>query len=805
MGWLDGLLRHRGLVLGAALLLTVPALLSLSRLESQDTYDAWFPPDDPAYRFYREFQRRFENDMFIVVAYRDETLFTREGLAFLAELTARLAELPYVREVTSLTNVEHVRGEEQALIVEPLVPDPERLDPDVVRQRALSRPLYRGLLISEDGTTTAVVAELDRIASMDEEAALVGALKDLLRTLEVRTGKSFYIGGYPVLDVEIMQASERDIRTFIPLTVGAIFLVLWGVFRRPSLAALAFVSVSLALAWTFGLYAGLGLKYSMMLSILPTIILAIGIADAVHILVHYYEELARGRPQREALRQTLRKMLRPCLFTTLTTGAGFISFLSSDIPVVRLTGLFAAVGIGLAFVLTVLVLPAAVSFFRPPHGTARRRSQGTFARALEGLTRTTLAHPRAVLLGAGIVLVFGLYGISRLEAETLGLEWLRDDHPLQQSYRFIEENLTGLYNLELIVEGERDALRSPEMLRRIEELSAFALQQPGVRKAISVVDYVKEIHRALRGGDPRYYTIPDTARDVAQALLLYEFSGGRELREIVSGDYSAGRLTLLLDALSSREYTELNRRILERAETLDFPRPVQATGAVVLVEAMLKKLTLSQVRSLGLALALITLLMIALLRSWKLGLLSLIPNGLPILLMFATMGLLSIPLDAATSTVAGMALGIAVDDTIHFLTRFRRELNVTGDYRRALTQTARTVGQAIVFTSVILLAGFSVLLLGSFKGTVYMGLLVGLTMLFALVGDLVLLPALLWVLKPLPVSAAASTPAPAPMADDGRSASDQRRLREVMDDAPRVQGTLMRGRDEETGAREAGR
>lgn len=775
--WLDWVLRYRVWVLGAALLLTVPALFALTRLESEDTYDAWFPSTDPTYRFYQEFQKRFDNDMFFVVAYRDEGLFSREGLAFLAELTARLEALPYVREVTSLTNVEYVRGEADALLVESLIPDVERVDPEAVKQKALSKPLYRGLLISEDGTTTAVVGELEPVVSLTQEEALVSELKALLRELEAETGREFYLGGYPVLDVEIMEASERDIRTFIPFTIGAIFLVLWIVFRRPSPAALAFVAVSLALLWTFGLYAGLGLKYTMMMSILPTIILAIGIADAVHILVHYYEELARGRPQREALRQTLRKMLRPCLFTTLTTGAGFISFLSSDIPVVRLTGLFAAMGIGIAFVLTVLMLPAAVSLLKPPGQTARRRAEGRFARLLERISQTTLAHPRLVLWGALGVLALGLLGASRLEAETLGLKWLRDDHPLQQSYDFIEKNLTGLYNLELVIEGERDALRSPEVLQKIEKLSAFALAQPGVRKAISVVDYVKEINQALYGGDPTFYRVPGTAREVAQALLLYEFSGGEELRELVSGDYSAGRLTLLLNTLTSREYAGLHERILNYAEELDFPRPVKATGAVVLVEEMLEKLTLSQVKSLALALGLITLLMIALLRSWKLGLLSLIPNGLPILLMFATMGFFGLPLDAATSTVAGMALGIAVDDTIHFLTRFRRELRATGDYRRALVRTTRTVGQAIVFTSVILLAGFSVLLLGSFKGTIYLGLLIGLTMAFALVGDLVLLPALLLWLKPLPVEGAEEAekaPAPAPIPVSASAEAERR-------------------------------
>lgn len=219
----------------------------------------------------------------------------------------------------------------------------------------------------------------------------------------------------------------------------------------------------------------------------------------------------------------------------------------------------------------------------------------------------------------------------------------------------------------------------------------------------------------------------------------------------MTGDYSTGRLTALFRTLTSRESAALQARVLEYAQELELP--VRVTGTIALIEAMEQKVTLSQVRSIAMALLLITGLMALLLRSGRLGLLSLVPNALPIVLMFGVMGLLGIALDVATSIVAGLALGIAVDDTIHYLTRFRRELRATRSYPEAIERTTRTVGRAIVFTSGILWAGFSVLLLGTFKGTIYFGLLIGLTMVFALVGDLVLLPALLLLLRPLSVDA----------------------------------------------------
>lgn len=750
MNWIEALLRRRRWVLLGTLLLSLAAAWFIPGMESEDTYDGWFAPDDPDYRFYKDFQRRFANDMFFIVVFKDEPLFTPSNLALIASLTVQLEQVPYVRQVTSLTNVEYLYGQQDRLVVEPLVQGLEAPNAEAIRQRARSKPMYRDALISADGATTAILGELEKVASMSEEMAAVSTIQSIMRQAEAESGKQLYLGGYLAMDVEIMQASERDVLKFIPLTIGVIFLVLWFTFRHWLPAALSFAAVVIALVWTFGLYAGLENPYSMMTSILPVVLIAIGIADSVHILIHYYEELSYGLDRFQAIKMTLRKMLRPCLFTSLTTAVGFISFLASDIPIVRLTGLYAAVGIGFAFMLSVVALPALLSFFRAPQRAARQQAAGRLVAFLDRLTGWTLDHPRAILVGMSLLVLIGAWGALRLSTDTTMLTMLKDDHPLRVDYAFIEENLTGLSNLELVVEGRADALRQPALLNQLDALSRFAQSRPHVRKTLSLVDYAKEINQALHGGDPAFYRIPETPQAVAQSLLLYEFAGGKELRDYVTADYRSGRLTVLFDTVSSGQAASLRRSIADYAQT-QLGLPLQTTGTIALVEQMMDKVALSQTKSIAIALGLIALLMGLLLRSVKLGLISMIPNALPILLMFAVMGFAGIPLDAVTSIVAGLALSIAVDDTIHYLTRFRRELGRLGDYRQALRRTTHTLGQAIVSTSVILLAGFSVLLLGSFQGTMYFGLLIGLTMLFALAGDLVLLPALLLWLKPIRV------------------------------------------------------
>jgi predicted RND superfamily exporter protein len=754
--WADLLLRLRVPILVVAVLLTVPATRLALQIQPEETFDDWFWAEDPSYRTFKWFQDVFGNDMFAVVTVTDDDLFSTASLRALAALTDRLEHTPGVAEVTSLTNVEYVQGVGDELVVGPLVETiPETAAARAqVRARALGTDLYRRVLVSDDGRTAGVLVRLAEYDTGSEEQRIVGALQATVARASRELGRPFLLAGFPVLDAEILTASMADARVFLEVSAPVIFGILLLFFRRLVPAVLSFLTVGLALVLTFACYVAAGHRFGMLTAILPVLILAIGIADAVHILVHYYEELSAGRERRAALVETLRRMVRPCLFTSLTTAAGLASFLASDIPTVRLTGLYAAIGVLIAFVLSVTVLPAVLSWLPAPVAVARRGyGEGAFTRTLGRLTRFVLRYRRAILVGAVALAGLSALGAARVTSETTWLRMLRESNPLRAVYATIEARLSGVNNLEFLVRGPEGQLQDPALLRRLDRVEAFIASRPEVSKVVSLTDYVKEINRALSGGDSRAYAIPPTRAAVSQELLLYEVSGGKELADVATSDYATGRMTVWFATTSSREGARLRDAILAFARD-QVGLDLVATGSASLWADMELKVLRSQARSLPLAAALITLCMVLLLRSVRLGLVSLIPNVLPIVMMFGTMGLCGIPLDITTVIVAGLALGIAVDDTIHFMTRFQRELAATGSYEQAIRRSNLTIARAMIATSVILGAGFATFTLGSFTGTVYFGVLCGLTMAYALAGDLLLLPALLLVLRPLRVAGA---------------------------------------------------
>jgi predicted RND superfamily exporter protein len=588
--------------------------------------------------------------------------------------------------------------------------------------------------------------------------------------VEGATGRRVLLGGFPVLDVEILSASAADARLFLYAAIPAIFLVLFVLVRRVAAVLLSFLVVGLALLFTFGLYVAAGHKFGILTAILPVLVLGIGMAQSVHVLVHYYEELAAGHGRRRALARTIRLMGRPCLFTSLTTAVGLGSFMVADIPVLRMTGLYGALGVLISFVLTLTLLPALLSFLPPPAAVARRRYRGGWLTArLDGLTRFDVRRRRGILAGAVVLLGLAGLGAARVSTETTWLHMLRRSDPVRQVTEAIERHMGGVDNLEFLIEGPPGSLLEPAQLRRLERLAAFAAAQPGVSRVASVLDYVKEINQALHADDPRHHRIPPTREAVAQGLLLYEMSGGAELERMISVDYAAARIMVLVETMSTRESAALSdtlRAFAREALALD----IVPTGHVTVMGEMEAKVFRGQIRSLTVAALLITLCMVVLLRSARLGLVSMLPNALPIAMMFGTMGWFAIPLDITTVIIAGLALGIAVDDTIHYMTRVRRELDAGHGYTDAIRRANRTIARAVVATSVILCAGFLTFTLGTFEGSFYFGVLSALTMLYALAGDLVLLPALLLVLRPIRPRA---RPAPARAGGAGRAAGNQ--------------------------------
>ncbi len=753
----DKVLQYRKIIL--VLLLIVTPLLALYSLPPLDnSFDIWLEPTDPTFQAYLAYRELFESEEFLILAFRSEDIFTTDSLSLIHRLGQGLLGIEGIERVMSLTNMEDIRTSPSSGTVEinPLVGEEIPSDPLVlaeIRDRALGNPLCVGNLISEDGKTAAVYGVVnDRDVTLRRKIQV--DVHALVNDEESRTGKKIYISGNPYLDAEFERMSQEDNVKFTVITMLMVMTVLYILYRSAAGVLMPLLVVSVATTWAMGIYGLMGNKMNLLTIMMPAVILAISVADAVHLMCQYNDEHLEGvASNREALRRTLNKVGYPCLFTSLTTAIGFGSFVISKIGPVRLQGIYTALGIMLAFTMTVTMLPAILSFLRPPRLEHREGPRGDLvSHGLQMALRVVNRHPRVVFWVGVLVLLVSLAGMSMLKRESNAIEFFKKSSEVRTSLDFIEKNLTGIFSVEILLKGPPDSMKDPEVLHQVEKLREIIGARPVVTKTFHLNDLIKEMNRAMHEGDNRFYAVPSSSGEVAQYLLLYEISGGEELDTLVNIDYSQARISARSEVMTAEKGKELISILDEVLEEL-FDGPVEAstTGIIPIWVQTDVYLLQSMIQSFCIAAFGIFLMMCILLRSVPMGLLSMIPNLLPIIVTMGAMGWTGIRLDTATIMITSVAIGIAVDDTIHFLARFQMELKACGDYDEAIRRTMMSVGRAIVFTSIILFWGFISLTLGHFKPTIYFGFLTGMTMMVALVGDVFLLPVLLKIFRPVKV------------------------------------------------------
>lgn len=758
----SSILKYRIPVLLLILALGVGGMIySATHMKTDNSVIVWFSKDDPHLVDYDDFLKRFPSDEFVMAAIYRKNIFNQKIIDTIRRLSSLMAGDPLVDKVISLTTIDRIINIDDSISVKKLVPQ-GKLSPAQLREikkEALTNRLFVDRIISRKGNMALIVGKIKtkpradgsmHKLTLEEKSTLRNRLEATFTKAGFKIGKDIHLSGIPIVGTELDRASKKDNKIFFGAISIILFIFLMIVFRRPDAAIASMAVFVCSLFSTLCLYYLMGNTFNMIMALLPALLAAIGIADAVHILSHYNEEIARGEEKKPALKKTMLAMWRPCLFTSLTTGIGFASFTSSDIIPIRLFGLFSALGIALAFVFSLTLVPSAVSLFPPPKiRVLHQVGKGWFDGLLARLAGRIIKNYKLILLILVPILGLIVTGMVQLKTETTSLLFLHKNNPVRKSVEFISEQAGGVAAFELMLRGKKGIFKEPRVLKAMDRLQAFIRKQKDTVNVLSVVDYLKEVNFRT-GGKPEHFAIPKTRGGVAELIITYESAGGGELSDFLSSDYAWARILVRVGVIGSGKATKLSNRITNfiKTELKELPRTT-FTGLVPLYVRLDKNLVTSQIQSVLIAFGAIFLLMCLLLRSVKLGLISMVPNLMPIGLIMGIMGWAKIQLDVATVMIAGVAIGIAVDDTIHFLTRFRRELDQGCDYEDAIIRTTRTIGRPIIFTSVILMAGFMVLMLGSFIPTVRFGYLTGVTMIFALLGDLIVLPALLLLFKPL--------------------------------------------------------
>jgi len=561
---------------------------------------------------------------------------------------------------------------------------------------------------------------------------------------EEAAGTPVWISGIPYATARLSDLLLRELALLLPATLLVLCAVLAVAFRTVTGVLLPIATVSLALIWTLGVLAWLGLRLDLVTTVLPPLVVTVGFAYAMHVVAEFgaRQESAPpgGRTGRLAIALgAIDEVGVPVLLAGLTTGVGFASLALSPIVAIRRFGLFAMLGVGFAVLAALTFTPAVLALGR---GRAVRapRSGDWIDRLAEALARLALTRRRLVIAGACAVTVLSLLAARRIEVATEFVGNLDPEAPLRADFEAVNQRLGGANLIQIPVTGEApEAFLEPANLRALESLQAWLAQQPEVGGTVSLVDTVKLLNQALHDGDPAAYAVPETRRQVGQLLL---FGASEETRRLVDAQHQTANVVVRSTVGDSRSVALLVQRIRERLAALPAGLHGEPTGNVVLLGESIDDLSRGQWTSLIVAFAAIYLCLAALFTSWWVGLLALFPNAVPIALYYGALGVTGIPLNPWTSLIGSIALGIAADDTIHFMARFNTEARRLADERRALLASLRAVLRPVTFTLLGLCLGFSVLAFSELRSQAQFGLLAAATLALGWAADVTVTPAL---------------------------------------------------------------
>jgi predicted RND superfamily exporter protein len=746
--YINWLSRWRYGLIFLILLLVIWAASGMQFLQFKSDYRMFFSEDNPQLLAFEKLQDTYSksDNVLFVIAPKDGKVFTVEVLAMLEKMTEMAWQIPFSSRVDSITNFQYSRAVEDDIIVEDLIFEAEKLTASQLEQLkkiAVNEPLLVNNLISPKAHVTSINVTL-QLPGKDQNSEIPKVVQ-FARDLAAKMRKEYpnidiYITGGAMMDNAFGEISASDMQQLVPImfivlliTLGLLLATITGIVTTTIIIVFSVIS-------TLGLAGWLGISMSPPTAPLPNIIMTLAVADSVHIMASFFYCLREGMAKRAALIESFHLNFQAIFLTSFTTAIGFLSMNFSDSPPFNDLGNLAAIGVTIAFILTITLLPALLMILPTKFPKQRQIS-------IMNYLSEFVIQRRKILLWSITALMLGLViFIPKNELNDNYLKYFDESIEFRQVTEFMIENLSGADYLDYSIEsGEANGINDPKFLIKLDEFVNWFRQQPEVRYIYSITEIIKRLNKNMHGDDSSWYKLPESRELTAQYLLLYEMSlpYGLDLNDRLNVDKSATRITVIIDSLSSKELLALEHRAKLWLQGQTTIKSV-ATGTSLIFAHIGQRNIHTMLIGTTVALLLISLVLIFALRSLKLGLISMIPNLMPAIMAFGLWGLLVGQISLAVSVVAAMTLGIVVDATIHFLTNYlhaRQKLakNAMDAVRYAFT----TVGTAISVTAIVLIAGFSILIFSHFHINSAMGILTAIIIVFALITDFLLLPPLL--------------------------------------------------------------
>jgi len=714
---------------------------SRSRMETD--LDKYMPHEHPAFVYSDQAEEWFDiKDGIIIAIENRDGIYNPETLTKIKQITKELQKMEEIEksDVTSLYTADNIIGTEDGMDVKPFykkVPKSQE-DLDELRERVRTNEMVFGRIVSEGETVSVIIA---RIGDDVFSQKFYRQILELGHSYE--GPEKVYVAGRPIVEGTMALLGPADMKKMVPIVLVVILLVLFAMLRSVGHTLLTMMVVFISTVWTFGLMALVGIPIYAVSTMIPVMLIAIGVADGIHLFSHLDIYLAKnpGESKLEAMRDMLREMWAPVVMTSVTTAVGFISLLTSQVYPIKYFGLFTAFGVLAAMILSLYLIPAWISIF----GLSKLRlfkgksSDGQIGRISAWSSANLLKHWKLVLGLAVVIIALSIYGTTQVWINSSFLDKFEKDSDIVLTDQFINEHFGGTSTLNLILESpEAGTFKSPEIMELVDELQEEVESIEVVGSSFGLADYLKRMNKVMHADAEEFNTIPESSDLNAQYLLLYEMSGDPEnLWQVTDFEYRKLNLTFQLKGDNSKATNEAISSIesfRERFESRGIKMNYAGSGytALVFTDLILK----GQVTSLLLSLVIIILLLSLMFKNFRAGLIGAIPITITAMISFGVMGLLGIPLSSTTALLSSISIGIGIDYAVHFLDRYRVNLRSNGDIEQSLTKTMSHSGRAITFNAVVVIAGFMVLLFSVFPPNRELGGLVSMNMFTSFSGTL---------------------------------------------------------------------
>lgn len=758
-------------VLAAVFLLTLFLGYEIKNLRVETDISASLPQGIPAKRIYDKVGKIFPSRDFILVVIETDSLFQPKIIAKIDSLTKVFEDLPGIYSVMSPTNAKIITGTEEGMEVREVlrsVPG-TRQQMAAYKKRLLSDNIFTGNLISDDQKAAGIMLFIKKTI---RPRVIAGEVVDI--TQKEKGNYKILATGKPVVNYYLAKGMDRDMRVLFPLAILVVFLIPLFRFRRLKMVLIPLGVVIFSVIWTLGVMALVHSPMSHSTTILPILLISIGVADSIHILNHYFSNSRTIKNREKLVHFTMMELHGPIIMTSITTMVGFLALNTSRVTSLLQLGIFTATGVFFAMVLSLTFVPASLARIKIPT-QLKEVSGGRLDRLSHVYARFLIRNKWWVTVAIIAIMLVSIAGIPRIQLESSDIENFPPDHPLRQATEEINKHFAGANYIDLVVEGNKpNYIKEPRVLKKMAMLEDSIKTLPNVGGTLSLVDFIRRINQVLHNNDPAYYRIPnetetETSRHfddntgkwvketftvpgrelIAQYLQLYEMSGKPEdFANLVDYNYQNAKVTAFLRTSRRTDLKAIDtwtRDFIHRH--FDGIR-ADITGVSELYLAVNDLVVSGQMKSIVLSLVLVFLLTALMFRSLTAGLFNVLPLFFALFLNFAIMGWFGIYLNLMTMITSSIAIGVGVDYAIHFYHRYRMKFLESHDYEKATDRTMEEAGVAIFINALTVATGFAILLFSAFKGISLMGLLITLTMIWSSFGALTILPTLFMILKP---------------------------------------------------------